>query len=152
MWILIVQIVMDVPLIEGHDGQLPRALTNGTPYTTADMNYVLRGQPPYDSVGRYSSELVSAVKSCLHYHPVNRPSLDYLSGAIAQNIAAPPTNNAPGPLKLAIADNQADFRVGQTWNGQDPPENLDYFDMTPPSEDVREYLEEERSPEGSGGF
>jgi hypothetical protein len=138
MWTLLVNLRTDVPLIESHDGEPTRALTNGTSYTTADMNYVLRVQRPYESVRQYSQYLRDTVKCCLRYRPAQRAELDHLRGLVAEAIATPPENNAPGPLRLVISDGQADFREGQRWNGEDPPQDSDLVEVTPPFEAQQE--------------
>lgn len=138
----------DYPVFEPHGTQGKRALVNGTPYISGDLNYLLRGQTPYDSVARYSSQLASAVRNCLHYDPATRLNLDQLSAAIAQIIAKPPPNNAPGPLKLKLATNQAAFREGRVWDGQDPPADEDAWIMSSPEDDDEPREDGEESPEG----
>jgi hypothetical protein len=131
MWILLVNVQIDVPWIEPSNKQPKRALINSIPYTLADLGNLLQGQPPYDSVLRYSDELRSLVRNCLHYDPAARSELNQLQSTIAQAIRAPPANHAPGPLRLLLADDHGDFREGRPWDGREPLENYDPISISP---------------------
>jgi serine/threonine protein kinase len=94
-----------------------RHLVNGHPYTQADLySHVLTGQTPFEASARYSTELRELVKSCLAYHPDERPSLDELRNSVQlwMNDDTLETQ-AKGPLWLFVKRSLNSLRVGRPY-------------------------------------